>query len=191
LRTYRPRRGNLDCTFVEAACAIIAVPEYFSSIGIGPTLREQHFAGIPCGCYNPTRIVFKEARETFGDKTPVSLVLSLESGQGATLTDIRYHSTRMSNIRCDTVSRELADQLSGVAAYLRLNVDRGIGSIQFDDWDKLGLIETYTTVYLEMSKIIHDIDQSCQWLLQRNGSITLGQLSAPRYGSKIPQSDFF
>jgi hypothetical protein len=175
-RTYRSPRRCLDCTFVEAACATMAMPEYFSSVAIGPRLRKQVFAGIPHGFNNPMREVLKEAQLVFGEKRPVSLVLSLGSGQRARLSDLDHHVTRLSRIHSDGVERDLQHQLHGLGAYLRLNVDRGMESIELNDWDKLGSIETYTNIYLEMNQITNYIDSAFQWLLERSGSATLGQL---------------
>lgn len=155
----------------------MATPEYFSYVAIGPRLREQNFAGIPHGFDNPMREVIKEAELAFGEQKPVSFVLSLGSGQKARLSDQDHHVTRLSRICSDGVARDLQHQLRGFGEYLRLNVDRGMENIELDDWHKLGSIETYTNVYLEISQITNYIDKACQWLLLRDGSVTLSQLS--------------
>lgn len=40
-RTYRHRGKGLECTFVEAACAILSSPESFTPVAIGPSSRCQ------------------------------------------------------------------------------------------------------------------------------------------------------
>jgi hypothetical protein len=154
----------------------MAMPEYFSSVAIGPRLRKQDFAGIPHGFDNPMREVLKEAQLIFRENNVVPLVLSLGSGQRPRLSDLNHHVTRLSHIHSDGVERDLQHQLRGLGAYLRLNVDRGMENIELNDWHKLGSIETYTNIYLEMNQIINYVDQAVQWLLEPNGSVTLGQL---------------
>jgi hypothetical protein len=188
-RTYRAPRRCFDCTFVDAACATMATPEYFSSVAIGPSLRSQNLAGIPHGFDNPMREILKEAQLIFSENKPVSFVLSLGSGQGARLSDPDRHITRLTRVHCDGVARDLQYQLGGVGEYLRLNVDRGIETIGLDDWHKLGAIETHTNAYMEMGKITKYIDRTSQWLLKRNGSVTLGQLSTALYSNMLLESD--
>jgi hypothetical protein len=165
----------------------MATPEYFSSIVIGPRLRAQHFVGIPHGFDNPTREVLKEAQLTFGEQKPVSLVLSLGSGQRPRLSHLDHRATRLSRIYSDGVERDLQHQLRTFGEYLRLNVDKGMERIEFEAWDELGAIESHTSVYLGMSLITNYIDRASQWLLQRSGSITLGQLStlSTEYAARI------
>jgi hypothetical protein len=125
------------------------------------------------------RQVLREARLTFGEQKPVSLVLSLGSGPRPRLSDPDHHATGLCRIQCDGVARDLQHQLHEFGEYLRLNVDRGMETVELDAWHELGSIESYTNVYLEMSLITTCIDRGSQWLLQRSGSVTLGQLSTP------------
>jgi hypothetical protein len=115
-------------------------------------------------------------------------VLSLGSGQRAPLSDLDRHVTRQSLIHCDGVARELQHQLRGFGEYLRLNVDKGMETIELDGWHKLGSIESYTDVYLEMNQVTGYIDRAVPWLLKRNGSVTLGQMSTILY-RMMRQSD--
>jgi hypothetical protein len=179
-RTYRACHTDPDCTFVEAACAIMAIPELFSPFAIGPPLREQMFSGIPYGFNNPMREVFKEARLIFGDDKSISLVLSVGSGQQTVLSNSERHATLLTRVTrdCDTVAREFSYQLSSVRAYLRLNVDKGLENIQPSDWHSLGLIVSHANVYLQTSVITTHVDEASQWLRKRTGSVTLGELSA-------------
>ena len=179
-RTYRSPHGGFDSTFVEAACAILAIPEFFSPVAIGRGLIKQRFSGIPYGFNNPMREVLKEAQVIFGDEKNVSLVLSLGSGHKTVISNSDDHSTLLTRIShdCDIVAKELSHQLAGAGAYLRLNVDRGLETVKFSDWDELGSIVSSTEVYLQVAPVTTYIDEAFQWLLYRVGSVTLGQLSA-------------
>lgn len=178
-RTYASPQRSLDCTFVEAVCAILANPEYFSAYSIGPEWRKQTFAGVPYGYSNPMRVVLREARLVFGDRTTVSLALSLGSGENAIVPNSEHGTTTLTRLlrEPNMVANELSHQLSGAAAYLRLNVDKGIDDSQESGWHNLGAIVTHTEVYLEMSMIMAHMDEVSQWIVQRNGDITLGELS--------------
>ena len=179
-RTYRSPHGGFDSTFVEAACAILAIPEFFSPVAIGQGLIKQRFSGIPYGFNNPMQEVLKEAQVIFGDEKNVSLVLSLGSGHKTVISNSDDHSTLLTRIShdCDIVAKELSHQLAGAGAYLRLNVDRGLETVKFSDWDELGSIVSSTEVYLQVAPVTTYIDEAFQWLLYRVGSVTLGQLSA-------------
>jgi hypothetical protein len=135
------------------------------------------------------REVMKEAQLLFGENYPVSLVLSLGSGKGARPSNLDHHDTRLSRIHCDGVARDLQYQLGGFGEYLRLNVDRGIETIKVDAWHELGSIETHTNAYLEISQSTKFIDRASGCLLQRNGSVTLGQLSTALSLSVLLESD--
>jgi hypothetical protein len=156
----------------------MATPDYFSSVVLGPRLRQQYFAGIPHGFDNPMREILKEAKLVYGEKKLVSLILSLGAGQRARHSSPDHHITRRSRIHYDGVARDLQDQLNGIGEYLRLNVDKGLERLELDNWHELGSIETHTDVYLGMNQIAGYIDRTAQWLTTRNGSVTLGQLSA-------------
>ena len=60
-RTYKPRGSTFNPTIVEAICATMATPPYFSPIKCGPRGRQQVFIGGPHGANNPTRELLKEA----------------------------------------------------------------------------------------------------------------------------------
>lgn len=179
-RTYRSPHGGFDSTFIDAACAILALPEFFSPVTIGRGTVKQVFSGIPYGFNNPTKEVLKEAQLVFGDGKQVSLILSLGSGQQPVMSNSDGHGTLLTRIAhdCDNIARELSYQLSGAGVYLRLNVDKGLEKVKMSDWADLGSIVSSTEVYLQMAPIIAYIDEVSQWISQRVGSITLGQLSA-------------
>lgn len=149
-----------------------------SPVPIGPPRREQQFAGVPYGFTKPVREVLKEGRLIFGDKQPVSIVLSLGSGRGVVLSTLDNRGTLFTRMGrdADTVAKELSHQLSGAGVYLRLNVDKGLENTDTSDWCRLGSIISHTEVYLQTNAVTPYIDEAFQWLLQRDGSVTLGQL---------------
>ncbi|KIM21304.1 hypothetical protein M408DRAFT_109282 [Serendipita vermifera MAFF 305830] len=183
-RTYKHRGRGLECTFVEAACAILAAPESFAPAIIGPPSRCQRFGGIPRGSINPTKEIFKEAQRIFGDEKPVSLVLSLGSGQKVPFSS---SETRITRIMHDygIVERELSRQLDSVPTYLRLNVDRGLETIENAHWYDIDPIVTSTQVYLEMVTTTNFIDEAVQRVLRGGGSITLGKLVGLNGATKL------
>jgi hypothetical protein len=186
-RTYRSRHaGAPDCTFVDAACAAIAGPDTFSPVSIGRPPREQQFCGPPIGSSNPIRAVLKEARQQFGEDTLVSLLLSLGGGQSAplslrsffTLPDGRLEFMARAVQDCERTAIEISEQLSEVDAYLRLNVDKGLGDLKVSDWHRLGAIETHTNVYIQSSPISDTIDKALSLLQTTSGNFTLRDLGA-------------
>ncbi|KIM34182.1 hypothetical protein M408DRAFT_91728 [Serendipita vermifera MAFF 305830] len=183
-RTYRHRGKGLDCTFIDAACAILASPETFAPVAIGPPSRCQKFVGIPHGYVNPIREVFKEAQRIYGDDKPVSLFLSLGSGQQSPNSIIETRLTQIT-YDCGIVEKDLSHQLGGAAAYLRLNVDKGLETIETTQWNDVSAIISHTRAYLEMATITNFIDEAVQRVLGEAGSLTLGELVGGGSSAKI------
>ncbi|KIM22877.1 hypothetical protein M408DRAFT_276762 [Serendipita vermifera MAFF 305830] len=188
-RTYvHPRSSKgVRHTFVDVACAILAFPEFLPPVLIGRPGREERFSGIPHGFHNPMQEVLKESQWLFDKERPVSLVLSLGPGQGPIISSKDYRGTTSSRIvsKTDTVAKELSQRFCGVGEYLRLNVDKGLDNVELDDWHALGSIVSHTEVYLELPTITAHIDRAVQWLLRRNGSVTLEQLVCSNNHSQI------
>jgi len=186
-RTYRSRHaGAPDCSFVDAACAAIADPNSFSPVSIGLNPREQRFCGPPMGSSNPIRAVLKEARQQFGEDTPVSLLLSLGGGQSAPLSlqsSVMLPHGRLEFMAravqdCERTANEMSQHLSEVDAYLRLDVDKGLDNLKSSDWHRLGAIESHTNVYTQSSPISNKIDKALGLLGSTSGNFTLGDLGA-------------
>jgi hypothetical protein len=134
------------------------------------------------GFNNPTREIIKEAEKQFGKDVRVSTILSIGSGRPALVAfdGTTPASNELLNgivVDCEKVARELATELFNVAAYLRLNVDRGMENVEMSDWEGLGAIEVHTETYLQGPAVTEAIDSSLQRLQDRVGSIALGQLS--------------
>ncbi|KIM20749.1 hypothetical protein M408DRAFT_123984 [Serendipita vermifera MAFF 305830] len=184
-RTYSHRGRSIDPTFVEAACATLAIPELFTPVSIGSSLRKQRFVGTPIGSNNPTRQVLEEALLQFGDEQPISLILSLGSGRpnAFSFEMLNLYPESSGNLLtqlmlgCERVAKELSLQLSEFPAYIRLNVDKGVEFLKFSDWDQLGDIEAHTDVYLQLPGINDGVNNASRALQQRIGLTSLGELS--------------
>lgn len=180
-RTYSSCSSSINPTIVEAICATISTPFHFSSVKIGPPLREQSFIGGAIGTSNPTRELLKEAGSIFGKQMRVAQIISIGSGLPRPLS--LETSTKAAAFvkelaaNCETVAQELHTRLYNVQAYLRLNVDRGMENVVMEDWSSLGDIESHTEAYIAVASVSEFVDSSLRNLRGRVGTVTLGQLS--------------
>ncbi|KIM22389.1 hypothetical protein M408DRAFT_43504, partial [Serendipita vermifera MAFF 305830] len=163
-RTYSQRGLYTNLTIVDAICSALSNPSTFAPVIVGQRHRQQKYVGGVLGANNPTRELLKEAGNIFGEDICIAQVLSLGAGrpQVSRLSD----STPAGGSRvleeltldCEGVAAELSARLSGVEAYLRLNVDRGMESIGIHEWDDLGPIETHTSTYMNDTAIRACVD---------------------------------
>jgi hypothetical protein len=63
---------------------------------------------------------------------------------------------------CQLVAKDLAARLYSVDAYLRLNVEKGIGGIEMDQWSMLGDIEMHTACYVETKAVTNALESSLE-----------------------------
>jgi hypothetical protein len=82
-------------------------------------------------------------------------------------------------VDCQMVAKDLSERLFSIEAYLRLNVENGIGGIEFDDWSVLGDLESHARIYLENATVTNIINTSLQRLRNKVGMTTLAKLSKP------------
>ncbi|KIM22776.1 hypothetical protein M408DRAFT_78551, partial [Serendipita vermifera MAFF 305830] len=182
-RTYPVRGSNVNPTIVEALCATMALPSYFSPVKIGPPRRQKTFVGGALGANNPTRLLLEEASNAYGKERRVSQIVSLGCGiprvSSVNSSDKQDIDNALKEITadCETVANELATRLLDVDAYVRLNVNRGMETVRMEEWDDLGAIETHTASYLMIALISESIDTSLRCLKERAGAVTLGQIS--------------
>ena len=150
---------------------------------IGPCLRQQTFVGGPLGTNNPTRELLNEATSLFGKDQRVAQILSIGSGLPRVMAMSSVDPTEIHRLLndiaadCETVAQELSTRLFNVDSYLRLNVDRGMEDLKMEDWNELGTIESHTGAYITKAVVAEVIDTSLQHLVDRIGTVTLGQLS--------------
>jgi hypothetical protein len=153
-------------------------------VNIGPRRTAQSFIGAPFGVGNPTRELLKEASTAFGDDRRVAQIISIGCGlhPKLSLEEITdevggRQLLKERAVEFQMVAKDLSARLYNVDAYLRLNVDKGLGGVEFDDWSSLGDIETHTRMYIGNATVSGSIDSSLQHIRGRVGAITLGQLS--------------
>ncbi|KIM22335.1 hypothetical protein M408DRAFT_79170 [Serendipita vermifera MAFF 305830] len=182
-RTYPSRGSNLNPTIIEALCATMAIQSHFLPVKIGPRRTQESFIGGPLGTNNPTRLLLEEASRVFGKNRRVAQIISLGCGLPRALSMNSSENTRIDRILkdittdCEMVANELAGRLATIDAYLRLNVIKGMESLEMKDWDHLGAVGTHTATYLAMGGISESIDSSLRRMQARVGSVTLSQLS--------------
>jgi tetratricopeptide (TPR) repeat protein len=170
---------------MEALCASVTFPPLFDPISIGPRLRKQRFIGGALGFYNPAREILKEANMAYGDEQRVALILSLGCGLPSVMSFnsspsiscnieslVRYIATD-----CERVAKDIGNQFIQVDAYVRLNVNRGLEEVIFDDWSCIGSIEGCIKAYLEAAVVTRALDAVSEKITKHVESITLGQLS--------------
>lgn len=172
----------MNPTIVDAVCATMAIPSHFAPTMIG--LDQRRFVGGPVGTNNPTRELLKEAGTVFGDEKRVSQIISIgcgvppnlslemvtsESGAGRLVKEIPNE--------CQAVAMELDARLVNVDAYLRLSVEKGMGTIEVDNWATLAEIEAHTTSYIQAQEVTWSMEASLRRLKERVGTVTLAQLS--------------
>jgi hypothetical protein len=193
LRTYKSRVPSLNPTIVEAICATMTTPFYFSPIKVGPHRLQKSFIGGPRGAHNPTRELLKEASGIFGKETLLVQIISLGCGRSnVSSMDMGTDTAGVSRLvqemaaDCDTVEKELATRFCDMDAYLRLNVDRHMENLLMNEWSNLGSIETYTSAYTETAIVAEALEASLKRLQGSTGTVTLGQISAyPLTNSKL------
>jgi hypothetical protein len=198
LRNYKPRASSLNPTIVDAICATMATPSYFSPKKVGPRGRQQTFIGGPRGAHNPTRELLKEASAVFGKERMVQQIISLGCGCSH-VSSVEKNADTESNSRsaremvadCETVAKELSTRFCDMDAYLRLDVDKGMENLFMNEWDDLGPIETHTSAYIGMVEISETLEASLRRLRGGSGAVTLGEISAYGRARLEVQSKFY
>jgi hypothetical protein len=174
----------------------VFTPSHFSPVNIISRRTPQSFIGAPFGVGNPTRELLKEASTAFGDDRRVAQIISIGCGLPPKLSLEELTDEvgggrllKERTVEFQMVAKDLSARLYNVEAYLRLNVDKGLGGVEFDDWGSLGDIETHTRIYIGNATVSGSIDSSLQRIRGRVGSITLGQLSKHLHGHSSSRPD--
>jgi hypothetical protein len=145
---------------------------------------EQSFVGAPLGARNPTRELLLEAGTAFGGDTRVAQIISIGCGTPhlLSLEELRGESglgrlVKEMAVDCQMVAKDLSTRFRNVEAYLRLDVEAGVGGTEFDDWSVLGEIDTHTSIYIGSAPTTTAIDASVHRVQTKIGTTTLGRLS--------------
>jgi hypothetical protein len=175
----------------------MSAPSHFLPTKIKSLRGEQSFVGGPLGARNPTRELLREAGITFGSDIRVAQIISLGCGipQILTLDELTGKAGLGQQLEdmaadCQMVANDLSARFFNVDAYLRLNVENGVGGTEFDDWSVLGSIESNTSVYIGNVTVTNAVDASLHRVRNQVGTTTLGRLSKHIEVDSRPQTDF-
>jgi hypothetical protein len=148
------------------------------------------------GFNNPTKKALEEATWVFGSECPVSVIISLGSGQQhiRSLTKQIVEGTqevlRAMQREGDSVTNDLVHRFSGSSFYHRLSVDSGIDSVVMTGWSECetGAITSHTKSYME--QISPSLEALAKIMVENKASHTLGQLSGYSYRCQTIRSSF-
>jgi hypothetical protein len=138
----------------------------------------------------------KEASTAFGNDKRVAQIISIGCGVPPILsleeTKGEFGVGRLLKemvVDCQMVAKDLSERLFNIEAYLRLNVENGIGGIKFDDWSVLGDLESHARVYMGNATVTSVINTSLRRLQNKVGTTTLARLSKRVGANSRSQSD--
>ena len=133
------------------------------------------------GYNNPVKQVAAEAATIFRSDAPVTCVVSIGTGQKKKTS---YEKPGMVQ---KTVPTKLAQVLKGIATnseiiaeemnrrcrnipgiYYRLNVDRGLDSIELDEWKRMREVTQHTKNYLKMESVKQQVENIVDALCGRS-----------------------
>ncbi|KIM30321.1 hypothetical protein M408DRAFT_324460 [Serendipita vermifera MAFF 305830] len=135
-RTYSSRGSSLNPTILEAICATVSLPSHFLPVKIGPPRMQQSFLGSVLGGNNPTRLLLEEASKVYGKDRRVAQIISLGCGLPRVLSVNSLYEANANRLLkeiaadCEMVANELSTRLFNIDAYLRLNVNRGMETLE-------------------------------------------------------------
>lgn len=185
LRSYRCRKGTLECTILDVALASISTVGMFEHAEIGS--RRQKYTSVGIHYTNPIQELLDEAEVIFGAEQRVSCVLSLGAGassQSFTPFDYSWASLdvhallQAMDIQQRVITGSAERRFGNLEAYFRLSVD-GIGSRSLDEWIHWDAeqVEACVQAYLENPTYLKELNAAIDQILRRTGSSTLNQLS--------------
>lgn len=183
LRSYRARKGTLQCTILDVAIACISTLGLFDYAEIGP--RRHKYTSVGFHHTNPIRNVLDEAEQMFGAEKRVSCIFSLGAGiplqttMPSNLAHLEVHGLLQAmEMQQRVVTEEATRQFRNLESYYRFSVE-GIGSgclSDWMDWDA-DMVESCTRTYLENSAHSKELDAAVEQLEGGHGTITLNRLS--------------
>ena len=204
IRTYRgPTNQTDDCEIWEAARATTATPTYFDPITIGKIGTALRCIDGGFGQNNPVSEVYEEAKAIFRGRN-VSCLISIGCGQASTIripkpkffqragifsTDIIQAAKDMA-IDCEQKHQETARSFTDKSGiYFRLNVEKGLEAVGFEEWKKINNISSHTKHYMmvqETNRLLDAAVHALRGVHQPNADTESGEgLTIPLYESKI------
>lgn len=135
---------------------------------MGSPVKELFVDG-GLGCNNPSEFLIKEAMREFEIQSDrkVACIVSIGTGQRNTI-ELKAASGVQKMLELAKTLKQIATETEKVASaletrfrncpglYSRLNVDRGLESVELAAWEDLDSVETNTKAYLEG----HEVDKT-------------------------------
>jgi predicted acylesterase/phospholipase RssA len=171
-RTYPHGGLRRNLSIIDAICATIAIPSFFSPVIIGDDITGQSFVGGAVVATNPTSKLVIEAGITFQKDISTFQVLSLGHGTPKVLSVDELTTTQGFNRPLEDSEVEFRAR---VDEYLRLGVISGMEDVSMDKWGVLGVIRSHTDVYLETFDVREKLDGFLRRLYKTN-DITLEKI---------------
>ena len=192
-RTYKVEKNDhYHSTIWEAARATSAVPTYLKRVPIGPPGSAVDYIDAGSGYNNPGKQVVNEAVTVFEEDAPVSCFLSIGTGQTESVGLAKSNTfqniipTGMIDVlkKIATDAGKVAEEMekrygNAPGLFTRLNVNRGLGSILFDEWNMLNHVRCHTHNYLRLEAVSRRVDRVVSMLC---GSSTHPKYSAGQLG---------
>lgn len=149
----------------------------WESVAIGPKESLQRPIGDFLMCRNPIKECLKEAEDIFGSNRWVASIISFGCGAKAPLKQEDLTDPgKLLDSDAKKIAVELKDRLRS-PLYHRFSVAKGTEAINITHWDEdsLGEILNHTGSYI--SEIEENIDGVVEQLCEKEGVVTLGQIS--------------
>lgn len=171
-RTYPVRENSsYNCRIWEAARATSAAPTFFKRITIAENGLQEEFIDAGLGCNNPVMRVIEEARHAFGPNQSLACVVSIGTGQAATIgLPSPDGFQRLLPLGVVNVLKGIATGCEEVAEtcerhyrelpnfYFRFNVEQGMQNITLAEWAKLDETIQHTRQYLQKQTVSQKIN---------------------------------
>ncbi|QRV81093.1 kinesin light chain [Ceratobasidium sp. AG-Ba] len=184
-RSYRARGDTCpNGSIWRVLRAATAHPDMFESMVIEYVKGvREHFVDAAMGCGNPIEHVLKEVKRIYPNQR-IACVVSIGGGNRCT-TPIPESTTfnRIFPVKLINSMRAIASDNERAAetmaerfqeipnVYFRLNVDQGMHSLQFDDWDRLGEIQAHTRAYLNRHSTSELMNRAANSIKERSGIV--------------------
>ena len=155
-RTYSSLRAHLAPQIWEAARATSAATTFFDSIVIGPF--KERFVDGALGFNNPVSVVLDEAIDQWYDaRNAIQCIVSIGTGEphpgsvGNNASEALGTLKKIATETERTADRFAKDHPEYVLAgkYYRFNVDRGLEDVGLEHHEKLNIIASATSRYMQ------------------------------------------
>ncbi|KAH8829912.1 hypothetical protein DL96DRAFT_1782923 [Flagelloscypha sp. PMI_526] len=183
-RNY-PSRTNpsIDCMLWEAACATLAMPDFFEPITLGDSSLRETFVGGEVRWSNPSDELTKEATNIFKDRR-ISSIVSIGSGHPGHLSLSQGLSEYFPLIAldCERVADEMERRFGNTPeVFWRLSVEQGLQHLAIE-LSNLDALISHTHSYLQSARTTRNIDTLIQDLIRRPERLPVDGISGIALG---------